>query len=143
MSVYDEIDNFNGVNFDEEEIFGQSFNAPDSGRTEKSKKSSVLRCSFCGNGMEDYLHSGLVGCAQCYRFFKEALEPYVVRLQGNVDHQGKTPSSDPKYEAAQTLRELLLERKAAEEEKDTFLIRKLSRNIEELKLLLFGEDEEE
>ncbi|MBQ9081023.1 MAG: hypothetical protein IJY26_00095 [Clostridia bacterium] len=108
----------------------------------KAPVSGVV-CSFCGNAMEDYLHSGLVGCAQCYTVFAQELEPYVIRLQGNGEHRGKEYSKDPKYEAAQSLRELLLKQKKAAQSGNTALASKLGRNIDELKLLLFGVDEEE
>lgn len=107
-----------------------------------------LRCAFCGNTVEDYLHSGLVGCAACYRTFAAELTPYIVRLQGNGVHCGKRPSADPKYEAAASLREILgkLERaegeRAGEQRMSEAQRNKLKNQAEELKLLLFGDDEE-
>lgn len=109
----------------------------------------AARCPFCGNTMEDYLHSGLVGCAECYRAFAAELAPYIVRLQGSGSHCGKRPSADPKYEAAASLREILEELERAEAEggtgdrKDSAArTAKLKNKAEELKLLLFGDDEE-
>ncbi len=101
----------------------------------------AARCPFCGNSMEDYLHSGLVGCAECYRVFAEELSSYIVRLQGSGRHCGKRPSALPKYEAAQSLRETLAQLDG--KPKDEAQAKRLKRKAEELELLIFGDDEEE
>lgn len=101
----------------------------------------AARCPFCGNGMENYLHSGLVGCAECYRTFAAELLPYVVRLQGNEKHCGKEPSGLPKYEAAQSLREIMA--RLARNDLDEKEAARLRRKADELHLLLFGDEDEE
>ncbi|MBO7736709.1 MAG: hypothetical protein J6S22_02600 [Clostridia bacterium] len=100
-------------------------------------------CPFCGNRMEDYLRTGLVGCAECYTHFEREMYGYIYGLQHNDEHRGKELSKDPKYEAAQSLRELLLRQAQAEREGNDALALKYRRNAEELKLILFGDDEEE
>lgn len=104
---------------------------------------SETRCPFCGNTMEDYRHTGLLGCATCYRVFAKQLEPYVIRLQGDSEHRGKEVSEDPKYEAAQELRTLLKRQEEAVVAGNGSLALKLGRKADELKLLLFGDEEEE
>ena len=63
------------------------------------------RCPACGMTLEEYRRTGLVGCAECYRFFRRELLPAVKEIQGGTAHTGKTPAAD----AGET-NELLLER---------------------------------
>ena len=52
------------------------------------------RCPSCGMALEDYRRTGLVGCAECYRFFRRELTPAVKGIQGGTAHTGKTPGAD-------------------------------------------------
>lgn len=52
------------------------------------------RCPVCGTTLEDYSHTGLLGCAACYGVFREALEPAIRRIHGKTVHEGKHPLSD-------------------------------------------------
>ena len=63
------------------------------------------RCPACGMTLEEYRRTGLVGCAECYRFFRRELLPAVKEIQGGTAHTGKTPAAD-----AGENYELLLER---------------------------------
>ena len=51
----------------------------------------AIRCTRCGISFEEIARSGKVGCADCYRQFREKLAPTVERLHGKADHVGKTP----------------------------------------------------
>lgn len=63
------------------------------------------RCPACGMTLEEYRRTGLVGCTECYRFFRRELLPAVKEIQGGTAHTGKTPAAD-----AGENYELLLER---------------------------------
>ncbi len=52
------------------------------------------RCPVCGMAFGEYRRTGLVGCAECYRFFRRELLPSVERIQGGTVHTGRTPSAD-------------------------------------------------
>ncbi len=69
------------------------------------EKPKVRRCPSCGMTFEEYLRTGLVGCARCYRTFRRELMPAILKLQGSCTHTGKTPGED-----AGENYELLLER---------------------------------
>lgn len=71
----------------------------------REERGPVRRCPACGMAIEDYRRTGLVGCAECYRYFRRELLPAVRDLQGSVTHTGKTPGAD-----AGENYELLLER---------------------------------
>lgn len=51
------------------------------------------RCSFCGATFAQIAESGKVGCANCYKDFKNELLPYFKRIHGSVQHSGKSPKT--------------------------------------------------
>lgn len=110
---------------------------------ERREKKKEIVCPSCGVTMEEYFRTGLVGCADCYRVFERELIPYVIRIQGSSEHGGKEISRDGKYEAAQSLRAASRERQRAIKAGNAPLAKKMERKEAELKLILFGDDEEE
>lgn len=113
------------------------------GVTRGSAGARSKACPFCGSTLEDYLQSGLLGCARCYETFSDELAGYIVRLHGNTVHCGKRPSQDPKYEAAQELRETLSLLAQAQAANDGIRVGRLRRKEEELRQLLFDDADEE
>ena len=57
-------------------------------------RAEARRCPSCGMALEDYRRTGLVGCAECYRFFRRELTPAVKGFQGGTAQTGKTPGAD-------------------------------------------------
>ena len=57
------------------------------GRTQGSKV-----CEGCGTTLEEFRHTGLLGCADCYKAFREELLPTIRYVQGKLHHAGKAPS---------------------------------------------------
>lgn len=55
---------------------------------------SVNRCPVCNSTLNDISNSGKVGCPKCYEVFKESLIPFIKRIQGNINHIGKTPNNN-------------------------------------------------
>ncbi|HEX6988999.1 MAG TPA: UvrB/UvrC motif-containing protein [Bacillota bacterium] len=49
-------------------------------------------CPGCGLTYQDFARTGLLGCAQCYDAFADALEPVVRRVHGHSRHVGKVPA---------------------------------------------------
>ena len=62
-------------------------------------------CPVCGTTLEEYSHTGLLGCAACYKTFARQLEPAIRRIHGRLEHRGKHPLGNGK------LYELLVEQK--------------------------------
>lgn len=50
------------------------------------------RCNCCHSRFSDIAETGRVGCAECYKTFKDELMPYIKRLHGSTSHVGKKPS---------------------------------------------------
>lgn len=59
---------------------------------------------------EEFGESGQLGCAACYRAFKETLVPLFKQIHGNEFHRGKVLVSDPSRQKMQ--RELIDLRRA-------------------------------
>ena len=57
-------------------------------------RAEARRCPSCGMALAAYRRTGLVGCAECYRFFRRELTPAVKGIQGGTAHTGKTPGAD-------------------------------------------------
>ena len=49
-------------------------------------------CKTCGCTFEEFSTSGLLGCSDCYKHFREELKPIINKLQGNLHHFGKDNS---------------------------------------------------
>lgn len=51
----------------------------------------VQRCPSCGTGFEEISRSGKIGCASCYKTFRNQLLPVIQRIHGTTQHKGKVP----------------------------------------------------
>jgi protein arginine kinase activator len=100
----------------------------------------VIRCPFCGGTLDEYLQTGLLGCAKCYDQFRKELEPHIEHSQGAVCHDGKIPPKADKYEVAVALAKTRLLMEEAEEKRDRLLMQKYSNKEAELKALLSSEE---
>lgn len=108
------------------------------------KEGGEMCCPACGTTLEDFRHTGLLGCAYCYTAFRKELLPTVHLAQGKVHHEGKSPSgrADEQYDL---IRELVheLDRlkqriQAAEAEGDEFVANKLKARLTEINRRLYG-----
>ncbi len=54
---------------------------------------TIGKCSCCGLSFSEIAESGKVGCANCYIQFKKELKPYLKRIHGSIQHNGKNPGS--------------------------------------------------
>lgn len=50
-----------------------------------------IRCDVCGMSFDDFRKTGKLGCPNCYKVFRENLNPILRRLHGNTEHIGKVP----------------------------------------------------
>lgn len=61
-------------------------------------------CPKCGMTAEEYRRTGLWGCAECYRVFREEICASLRKLQGKVRHTGKAPAQSTEKNYARLLR---------------------------------------
>ena len=51
------------------------------------------RCDCCNSTFARIAETGKVGCANCYKVFADELIPYLKRIHGSANHNGKNPGS--------------------------------------------------
>lgn len=75
--------------------------------------SAVFSCPVCGTTIDDFRRTGLLGCAECYRVFRDEVLVAVRRVQGEGCHRGKVPATKAEKYALmrrqQKLKEMLEE----------------------------------
>ena len=54
-------------------------------------KPQSMRCDHCGITYSQFSKLGRFGCDQCYKSFKDRLDPLLKRVHGNTVHVGKIP----------------------------------------------------
>jgi protein arginine kinase activator len=48
-------------------------------------------CQICGLTFSDFRKNGLMGCGECYRYFRDGMEPLFKKMHGSINHTGKVP----------------------------------------------------
>lgn len=62
------------------------------GQNQRSSQPGQPSCGSCGLTFREFRHSGLLGCAVCYRAFGDRLDKLLVRAhEGGTQHIGKRP----------------------------------------------------
>ena len=54
-----------------------------------------ITCQSCGLTFERFTQQGRFGCGECYRAFRQPLEPIMRKIHGASLHRGQTPSFSP------------------------------------------------
>jgi protein arginine kinase activator len=79
-------------NFSIHHLLSGLLNNTDPGvNTFKVQQEAPLRCDTCGLTYSQFSKSGRFGCSNCYKAFKEKLDPLFRRVHGNTHHSGKVP----------------------------------------------------
>ncbi len=102
-------DMFSGFGLNLSELFGGLLG--DMTHTLSAGKSP--RCQKCGTSFDEIVHSGRVGCADCYRTFYDRLLPSIQRIHGKIKHSGKVSNTAPVEPKAETREEKIEKLKAA------------------------------
>lgn len=93
-----------------------------------------VRCNVCGMSFEDFKKTGKIGCANCYRLFRENLNPILRKLHGSIEHTGKMPlkisGCISKNNELEKLREQLAMAISSEEYEKAAELRDMIRNLE-------------
>lgn len=104
---------------------------------EPDEKQNGRKCPNCGMTLDDYTHSGLVGCAVCYEVFRQELLPVIRRIQGKTTHEGKRPLGvGTVYELLEVQKRLRSELERALKEKRMKDAEKLNRDIREISRMI-------
>ena len=54
---------------------------------------SDLACDVCGMTYAEFRKTGMLGCANCYKVFREPLDTMLQQIHGNTQHTGKIPGA--------------------------------------------------
>lgn len=93
-------------------------------------------CSFCKKSYDNFLTTGLIGCANCYIAFKEHLLPVIKSVQYGLKHVGKELTShDHLVGQDKTIKNLEFKLKQAVANENYELASELKKKINELKNL--------
>jgi protein arginine kinase activator len=65
-------------------------------KSPKNNNAIELKCKNCNLSYKEFKESGLLGCSQCYEYFKPAILSVIKGVQGNVEHLGKIPKKSGK-----------------------------------------------
>jgi protein arginine kinase activator len=69
-----------------------NFDHPSSEAQGRSMRTQAFRCATCGLTYNQFSKVGRFGCADCYKTFRDRLEPLLRRIHGHASHRGKIPS---------------------------------------------------
>lgn len=62
-----------------------------SGSSYHEKDTFDAVCPNCATTYHEFKRSGMLGCSECYKAFREPLEELLVRVHGNAQHSGRVP----------------------------------------------------
>ena len=60
-------------------------------RAEADDTPGELQCEQCGMTYEEFQKCGMLGCANCYKTFRQPLDALLQRIHGNTQHAGRIP----------------------------------------------------
>ena len=91
-------------------------------------------CSKCGNSLNDFLETGKLGCANCYKVFESEIRTNLLQIQGAISHAGKVSlKHTSKIKTKEMIAMLEKEKEKAAEEENYILAEDLKNKIEKLK----------
>lgn len=67
-------------------FFGDAFGSAPA--RERQRLQSEKRCPVCGATLREIAEAGKVGCAECYRTFRDELRSTIRRIHGSVSYKG-------------------------------------------------------
>ena len=99
------------------------------------------KCEKCGLTYEEFMHTGKVGCMNCYNQFRDKIEPILRNLHGSSSHVGRKainlkqhikeePQINENYNEIQELQEQLKQAIKEEKYEDAAVIRDKIKKLE-------------
>ena len=91
-------------------------------------------CQKCGTSLVEFLRTGVVGCANCYKVFESEVRTNLLKKQGSINHVGKVSlKHSSKQKTKEMIAELEKQKEQAAEEENYILAEDLKNKIEKLK----------
>ena len=54
-------------------------------------KENSNTCTKCGEEYDNFIKTGLLGCADCYDMFEDKIDQVLKNMQGSIEHVGRKP----------------------------------------------------
>jgi len=91
-------------------------------------------CPRCKTSLVEFLRSGIVGCADCYKVFETEIRNLLLKKQGSINHVGKISSKHiSKIKIKEKIKELEDEKDRAARQENYIVAEALKNQIEKLK----------
>jgi protein arginine kinase activator len=65
-----------------------------SGRVGSVAVDPQVQCPYCGYQLSTFRTNGRLGCTKCYESFRNALQPLISGIHGNVQHVEEAPKTE-------------------------------------------------
>lgn len=96
-------------------------------------QTDTLVCRKCGTTLDDFLHTGFVGCFECYKTFYPYLKDFAIDVHGRCVHTGKVPSKEAtKAAKKREIARLFEQEQKAAQNRDYILANQLKERRERL-----------
>ncbi len=96
-------------------------------------QTETLVCRKCGTTLDDFLHTGFVGCFECYKTFYPYLKDFAIDVHGRCVHTGKVPSKEAtKAAKKREIARLFEQEQKAAQNRDYILANQLKEKRERL-----------
>ena len=96
-------------------------------------QTETLVCRKCGTTLDDFLHTGFVGCFECYKTFYPYLKEFAIDVHGRCVHTGKVPSKEAtKAAKKREIARLFEQEQKAAQNRDYILANQLKERRERL-----------
>lgn len=96
-------------------------------------QTETLFCRKCGTTLDDFLHTGFVGCFECYKTFYPYLKDFAIDVHGRCVHTGKVPSKEAtKAAKKREIARLFEQEQKAAQNRDYILANQLKERRERL-----------
>ncbi len=96
--------------------------------------SEDLTCKCCKTRLSDFLETGYVGCAECYKLFEKDVMQMLYQFHKAVKHTGKKPDRViSKAKKQQEIEKLLKMQAEASANEDYILAQQIKEKVEQLR----------
>ena len=96
-------------------------------------QTETLVCRKCGTTLDDFLHTGFVGCFECYKTFYPYLKDFAIDVHGRCVHTRKVPSKEAtKAAKKREIARLFEQEQKAAQNRDYILANQLKERRERL-----------
>lgn len=103
-------------------------------QSQEPNHQKVVVCENCGTTLDDFMDSGFVGCAECYKTFAVHARKFAEDMHGRAIHVGKVPKAEAtKAMKRRELEKLIAEKDMAVKSEEYLKADEIKKKIEKLR----------